>query len=266
MAKATGIYKAIIEHIFTSKFRPGTDTISFNRKDISKAAEALGVSLPKNIGDVLYSYRFRARLPESINKTAGPDKTWIIRLAGKGLYRFDLVPEVFLKPNINMIAVKVPDATPGIVEKYALSDEQALLAKVRYNRLLDVFLGIACYSLQNHLRTNVTGLGQIETDELYVGVDKRGVHYIVPVQAKGGADRLSIVQIEQDIKLCQDKFALLTCRPVAAQFMRDGTICLFEFIDTEEAVKISAERHYKLVSPEKVTDRDLKRYTSSRQE
>ena len=57
-----------------------------------------------------------------------------------------------------------------------------MLARIRYNRLIDVFLGITSYSLQNHLRTSITGLGQVETDEIYVGIDKRGVQYIVPVQ------------------------------------------------------------------------------------
>ncbi len=70
------------------------------------------------------------------------------------------------------IAIKIPDATPEIVSAYALSDEQALLAKVRYNRLLDIFLGVATYSLQNHLRTTVTGLGQAEIDEIYVAIDR----------------------------------------------------------------------------------------------
>lgn len=49
-----------------------------------------------------------------------------------------------------------------------MSDEQALLARVRYNRLLDIFLGLATYSLQNHLRTSVTDIGQIEVDEICV--------------------------------------------------------------------------------------------------
>ena len=74
---------------------------------------------------------------------------------------------------------------------YAFNDEQALLARVRYNRLIDVFLGIACYSLQNHFRTTVSGIGQVETDEVYVGVDKSGAHYVVPVQAKGAATGLT---------------------------------------------------------------------------
>src|SRR5712692_8146765 len=80
--------------------------------------------------------------------------------------------------NRNMSVTKVPDSTPGVIAKYALSDEQALLAKVRYNRLVDIFTGVACYSLQDHLRTTAAGMGQVETDEIYVGVDKKGAHYI----------------------------------------------------------------------------------------
>ena len=72
----------------------------------------------------------------------------------------------------------IPDATPELIRAYALDDEQALLAIVRYNRLIDTFLGLTTYSLQNHLRTTVQGMGQIEIDELYIGLDKHGCHYV----------------------------------------------------------------------------------------
>jgi len=99
---------------------------------------------------------------------------------------------------------------------YALGDEQALLARVRYNRLIDIFLGITCYSLQNHLRTSVPDIGQVETDELYVGIDARGCQYVIPVQAKGGSDTLNIVQIEQDMALCEARLCAVTRRHFSA--------------------------------------------------
>jgi hypothetical protein len=34
----------------------------------------------------------------------------------------------------------------------------------RYNRLIDIFLGISAYSLQNHLRTGIPTYGQIRTN------------------------------------------------------------------------------------------------------
>ena len=155
---------------------------------------------------------------------------------------------------------KIPDATPGVIIKYSLNDEQALLAKVRYNRLIDIFTSLTCYSLQNHLRTTVPHIGQVETDEIYIGIDKRGVHFVLPVQAKGESERLGIVQIEQDFAVGATKFPNLICRPIAAQFMADDLIALFEFEQTEDGVRISAEKHYKLVRPEELTPEELETY------
>lgn len=155
---------------------------------------------------------------------------------------------------------KVPDATPGLVAMYSLDDEQALLARLRYNRLLDIFTGITCYSLQNHLRTFLAGIGQVETDEIYIGVDRKGRHYVFPVQAKGGTDKLNIVQIEQDFALCASKFPDLICRPIGAQFMEGNLIALFEFESTPEGVQMAQEEHYRLVTPDEITPEVLKAY------
>lgn len=140
---------------------------------------------------------------------------------------------------------------------YALNDEQALLAKLRYNRLVDIFTRVTCYPLQSHLRTAVPRLGQVETDEIYIGVDRRGAHYVFPVQAKGKRDRLNVVQIEQDVVMCQHKFPNLICRPIAAQFMGDDLIVLFEFEEGEDGVVIASEKHYRLVPPEDIQEKDL---------
>jgi hypothetical protein len=135
-----------------------------------------------------------------------------------------------------------------------------LLAKLRYNRLIDVFTGVTCYSLQSHLRTFVNNIGQIETDEIYVGVDKRGVHYVFPVQAKGSKDRISVIQIEQDIAMCGSKFPNLICKPIAAQFMKEDFIALFELEQTKSGVRISSEKHYLLVEPDNLSPDELAKY------
>ncbi len=253
-------YKAILERIFTSKFRPGMRTVDFARTELETAASELQIKLPKNLGDVVYSFRYRTDLPKRILAEAGKGEIWIIRATGRAKYRLVLVATNPIQPNVNLAFTKVPDATPGIVTKYSSDDEQALLARLRYNRLVDVFTSVSCYSLQNHLRTFITGMGQVETDELYVGLDKKGVHYVFPIQAKGGKDKLNVVQIEQDFAVCADNFPGLICRPIAARFMDGGTIALFEFEQADDSVRISAEKHYKLVPPEEVTKEDLEGY------
>ena len=188
----------------------------------------------------------------------------MIELAGRARYRFRLAKLANIVPNPSMIAVKIPDATPEIISAYALSDEQALLAKVRYNRLLDIFLGLTTYSLQNHLRTTVKAMGdtQIEIDEVYVGVNKHGEQFALPVQAKGGSDRLSVVQTSQDIACCKEKFSGLTCRPISAQFMSDDVIAMFELALDGEDVKLVEEKHYKLVPADQIGAEDLKFYAT----
>lgn len=259
-------YAAIIEAIFLAKHKRGQREVAFERQDIIAFASKLRISLPKNLGDLIYSFRYRTALPETILSRAPEGETWIIRLAGPGKYQFALVPNMEISPNPNLAVTKIPDATPGIIAKYAFSDEQAVLARIRYNRLIDIFLGITCYSLQNHFRTTVKGMGQVETDEVYVGVDKGGSHYIIPVQAKSGKDKLSRVQIEQDLALCADKLSSLICRPVGTQLMPNDHIAIFEFVRDGDEIKILSEKHYQLVPPESVTAEDLAKYAQRRPE
>lgn len=253
-------YAAIMEKIFFSKYTKGDEDITFEREDLERAAKALRIKLPKNLGDVIYSIRYRTELPRRILRTQPEGKEWIIEGRGRALYSFRLVTENRIVPNDQLAAIKVPDATPEIVSSYALSDEQSLLAKVRYNRLLDIFLGLATYSLQNHLRTTVRDLGQVEIDEIYVGIDKRGAQYVLPVQAKGGADQLSVVQAKQDIACCEEKFPNLDCRAISAQFIAADLIALFELALDEGMVKIVEEKHYRLVPGDQITAEDLQTY------
>lgn len=259
MAKANR-YSQIIESIFINSYKKGIKEISFSRDEIIRAAASLKIGLPKNIGDVLYSFRYRAALPKKITEKAPDGLEWIIRSVGKGLYKLVLTKQKSFQPTENLAETKIPDATPGIITKYAMTDEQALLAIVRFNRLVDIFTGLTCYSLQSHLRTTVPEMGQVETDEIYIGIDKRGVHYILPVQAKGGNDKLGVVQIEQDFAIGASKFPELVCKPIAAQFMTSGTIALFEFELSEDGISIVSEKHYKLVKPDELSSAELEKY------
>jgi len=247
-------YDALIATIFFERYQEGESEFEFKRIELESAAKSLGVALPKNLGDLIYSYRFRKELPESVTATQRQGMEWVIELAGKGRYRFKLRKVSRIIPSGDLTSIDIPDATPQLIRAYRLDDEQALLAIIRYNRLIDTFLGLTAYSLQNHLRTTVTGVGQIEIDELYVGIDKRGRHYIIPVQAKGGQDRIGAVQTDQDIRFVRERFADKPCRAVAAQFMDGEVVALFELAERKGEIKVVEERHYRLVPAKALTD------------
>lgn len=247
MARRPNRYQALIERIFFDHYKDDETSFEFVRQEIKDAASDLEIALPDNLGDVIYSFRFRTELPKTIAATQPEGMEWVIELAGRARYRFSLVRINRIIPREDLVQIDIPDATPELIRAYALDDEQALLAIVRYNRLIDTFLGLTTYSLQNHLRTTVQGIGQIEIDELYIGLDHRGCHYVIPVQAKGGKDQIGIVQTTQDLKFVEQKFPGMRCRAIAAQFMNDGIVVLFELTLQDDDIKVVDERHYRLV-------------------
>jgi hypothetical protein len=253
-------YKALIDKIFFDNYTNGATSFGFVRKDIKSAAEDLGIVLPDNLGDVIYSFRFRTDFSDRILATQPKDMEWRIELAGRAKYRFVLGKVSRIVPNPALRRIKVPDATPELIGAYALDDEQALLAVIRYNRLIDTFLGITTYSLQNHLRTTVKDMGQVEIDELYVGIDTHGCHYVMPVQAKGGSDKISVVQTTQDIRACAEKFPGIACRPISVQFMDESVIALFELTIQDDEIRIVEERHYLLVPAEELDKNEIRAY------
>lgn len=258
--KKSSRYAEIVAEIFRKRYRHGDTRIPFGRDEFATVANEKAIELPKNLGDAIYSFKYRVPLPASIVDTAPTGYEWIIGGAGIAKYEFRLVKPLDISPRTNQVVVKIPDATPEIIGAYALGDEQALLAKVRYNRLVDIFLGIAASSLQNHLRTTVKSIGQIEIDELYVGLDRHGRQYVVPVQAKGGKDKHGRQQTEQDIACCDEKFPKLICRPISAQFITKNKIAMFELAMQDDEIRIVSEEHYELVPASSITENDLAIY------
>ncbi len=261
MPKQPALYDALIVRIFKNHYKKGISSFEFDRIEIENVAAELKLRLPKNLGDLIYSFRYRKTFPQEIVSTEIGKKQWIILPAGRSKYRFELARLTQIVPRPNLIATKIPDATPQIIAAYALTDEQALLARVRYNRLIDIFLGIATYSLQNHLRTTVKNMGQIEIDEIYAGVNKTGQQFVIPVQAKGGADKLAVIQTTQDLAYCAEKFPRLAARAISAQFMQGDVIALFELTLENDEVRVVDEKHYCLVPAKSIGDDDLKKYS-----
>lgn len=262
MAKAVrpNRYKIIIEIIFFNHFGEGVTEFEFARDEIKAVAAEHDIKLPDNIGDLPYALRYRIGYPDRILATQPDGLEWIIEGAGRARYRFKLVKAQRILPRTDLVRTAIPDATPELIRAYALDDEQALLAIVRYNRLIDTFLGLTTYSLQNHLRTTVKGIGQIEIDELYIGLDRRGCHYVIPVQAKGGKDQIGVVQTTQDIKFVEQKFPGVRCRAISAQFMEDGVVALFELTLQDDELRIVDERHYKLVPASELDQISIRDY------
>lgn len=58
MASTENRYVQIIEQIFLKYYTEGATEVSFEREDLSNVARKLKIKLPKNLGDILYSFRY----------------------------------------------------------------------------------------------------------------------------------------------------------------------------------------------------------------
>jgi hypothetical protein len=116
--KGPNRYTRILEAIFAKHYKKGVSEISFERTEFSQIADELGIALPKNLGDVLYSFRYRTLLPKSITAKAPKGYEWIIRPAGREKYKLVITKQSIIVPSTILAETKIPDATPGVIASY----------------------------------------------------------------------------------------------------------------------------------------------------
>jgi hypothetical protein len=119
------VFQGLITHYGTDSNR-----LPFTMVDIRNAAADLGLVI-QNFPDVTYTYRVgRSTLPAEIQAYGN----WAIEGAGKGKYAFVKLTRdhAYIQIPTDFEITPILDATPLIVLKYQKSDEQALLAQLRY--------------------------------------------------------------------------------------------------------------------------------------
>ena len=221
---SSGVYDAVIEDLF---FKSRHRELRFDRAEINATARAVAGTQIANPGDLIYAYRYRRPFPHAVLREAptmhdGRQAQWALRLRGrvKGTttYEFGPVREHYFEPSRHWSGdvQKLPGSVSAIVSEAAavlnksgkVNDDQAMLARVRSANLIGHILGIGdAVAFESGKRTTHPDFGQIEIDEIYVGADPRtGTRYVVPIQAKTGNDRLSVVQVEQDWRWCRQHF------------------------------------------------------------
>lgn len=84
-------YQALIADIFFQGHRKDVTVIPFTRVELLANAEKLGIELPRNPGDIIYSFRYRNPLPAKVLKTQPKGMEWVIEGTGKAKYEFRLV-------------------------------------------------------------------------------------------------------------------------------------------------------------------------------
>jgi len=231
--RSLSLYDEVLLEVFLRHYKKGATYLKFKKDELANICAKHGIVV-RNIPDIIYTYRARRLLPEQILSTGH----WAIEPAGRGTYGFRLLSnpphfEILFK---DYAPVDIYNAIPEVVEGLLRQDEQSLLTRVLYNRLIDIFSGLTCFHIQNHYRSFVAGMGEVELDALYVGVDKTGSLFIIPIEAKSQKESEFIgrIQVSQMAKLVRQDFHDLKRRILAVKALPDETITVVEFDDMEE--------------------------------
>ena len=241
-------YDEVILEVFQRHFQPGLKRLVFEKDELAEICAKHGITV-RNIPDIIYTYRVRRMLPHQILSTGN----WAIEPSGRGSYAFRLLQNLpfFEIPFYDFAPIEILNALPEVVEGLLRKDEQSLLTKILYNRLVDIFTGLTCFHIQNHYRSFVADLGEVELDAIYVGIDKTGLLCSIPIEAKsqGENEMIGRIQVSQMAKLVRQDFSHLQRRILAIKALQDDTIAIIEFSDNTEPdeIKIISVGRFRLI-------------------
>lgn len=246
----TSNYDQAIEAVFFRFYESEADYVVFQKDDLVAVCSDLGLTV-RNIPDIIYAYRSRRLLPESIRALGH----WAIESAGTNAYAFRRLEKAphFQIAFEDYAPIDIYNAVPSVVEAFLRHDEQSLLTLILYNRLIDVFLGLTCFHVQNHYRAHIQNIGQVEIDALYIGVNTDGDLFIIPIEAKSVGDNELIgrIQISQMAKLVRQAFPDQLRRVVAVKILPDSSVALVEFSDhaAPDDIHIQQIKRYRFMRP-----------------
>lgn len=240
------VYDRVILRVFEKlKARYGaSDRMSFPKEEVEQAITELGVKV-RNPPDVPYTYRTgRSPLPDAILS----DGNWAIDVEkGKSSYVFvKLSRSPYIDIPTDLEATPILDATPQIVLEYTGTDEQALLSRIRYNRLVDIFTGLTAFHLQSHFRTTVAN-SQIEIDDLYIGVNSDGQGFLLPIEAKTAREKLGVTQIAIMVGFAKQRYPALPVIPIGIKLLPDESCIFVEFNAVQNLNEIATRRYKRYV-------------------
>lgn len=69
----SSLYTDIIEKVFFDRYEEGDTDVVFERKALTEAARLLDREPPKNLDDLIYTFRHRKALPDSLVRSEVPE-------------------------------------------------------------------------------------------------------------------------------------------------------------------------------------------------
>ena len=155
-----------------------------------------------------------------------------------------------------MAPVGILDNTPTVVGQLARDERELLLARLRFNRLLDNFLGISTFPV--HLLFDSPFYDSIgpEVEELHFGIAPFGDKCMVIVLSErwNGSPAISKLRASSEVPF---KYSHnMRVHFILAHQTGGNCLALIELDLSSQRSKVKAEKHYEFIKPDELNAHD----------
>lgn len=218
--------KFFIDYLMKNSFVDSLTPISFERTDILDVCKNEFGEAPKNLGDIVYSLRYRLDYLSNYDYLLEKDYTWTLLSTGIGQYELAPLKKLRL-PNLESENVLyVDDQTPAHIHKLRPLNDQSLLMKVIQNGILNEFLQDDLMFLQAHHKVNLNNWGQAEIDGILASNNSSHLYLI---EVKGYTEVIGWPQMIQLKMYAQQNHPDVLFTPVFIQSHRDWSFSVVQF-------------------------------------
>ena len=104
----SNIYDRIIIELFQRHWKPDITEFEFSRDEFEEIIDQLGIERPRNLGDIIYTFRYRKPFPSAILETQSGNLQWSLHLSGHGRYRMSLSQSAVVLPDKSLPTFQYP--------------------------------------------------------------------------------------------------------------------------------------------------------------
>lgn len=233
--------KSFIKHLIEKNFTASQDSIPFSRDDVSLYCLKKFKKIPKNVGDIIYSLRYRMDYLSTFDHLLDPDYTWTLLSLSTGQYELKPMPKLKLPDLTSVPVISKIDKTPEHIHNLRPLNDQSLLMKIYQNKVLSEFLEDDLILLQAHHKVNLKDWGQAEIDGIVASETSPRLYL---VEVKGYTEVIGWPQIIQLKMYAEQNHPGLPFTPIFVQSHRDWSFSIVQFDFNSEFPQVTKSERY----------------------
>ena len=233
--------KFFVDYLMKNNFINSLTPISFERTDILEICAKEFGKAPKNLGDIIYSLRYRLDYLSTYDYLLEKDYTWTLLSTGIGKYELSPLKKLRIPSLESEDIIYIKDNTPKHIHELRPLNDQSLLMKIIQNDILNEFLQDDLVFLQAHHKVNLQNWGQAEIDGILAS---NYSPHLYLVEVKGYTEVIAWPQMIQLKMYAQQNHSDTPFTPLFIQSHKDWSFSVVQFDYTNSFPRVKKFKRF----------------------